>query len=69
LRTLGKASPNLLSNYPSTPSGSMGLVFTTARTPSSVFTAHAWLNARVSKLVQPFGKIVTWYFYGPPTHP
>ena len=43
LRVLGNASPNLLSKYRSTPSGSMGLDSTTARTPCSVFTAG---NAR-----------------------
>src|ERR1035437_3974099 len=38
-RTSGKASPNLPSKYRSTPSGSMGVDSTTARTPWSVFTA------------------------------
>src|ERR1039458_5452047 len=42
-RTSGRASPNLLSKYRSTPSGSIGLDWTTARTPSSVFMAG---NAR-----------------------
>jgi len=49
LRVLGNASPNLLSKYRSTPSGSIGLDLITARIPFSVFMAG---NARPRRSTQ-----------------